>query len=42
MHENNLTVLFITHDPELIEKYGDYELNLHNQTATLSKKEAAN
>lgn len=42
MRENNLTVLFITHDPELIEKYGDYELNLHNQTATLSKKEAAN
>lgn len=40
MAKSDLTVLFITHDPELIAKYGDYELNLHDQTATLAKKEA--
>ena len=42
MRDKNLTVLFITHDPELIEKYGDYELKLQNHTANLSQKEAAN
>ncbi|GBG95479.1 Mn/Zn ABC-type transport system ATP-binding protein [Ligilactobacillus salitolerans] len=39
MQNNDLTVVFITHDPELIEKYADYELNLHDHTATMSKKE---
>lgn len=42
MQKTDLTVLFITHDPELIAKYGDYELNLHDHTATLTKKEAQN
>ena len=42
MRDKNLTVLFITHDPELIEKYGDYELKLQKHTANLSQKEAAN
>ena len=32
--------LFITHDPELIEMYADYELHLENQTGTLISKEA--
>ena len=38
MAEHNLSILFITHDPDLIETYADYELNLDNQTATLIKK----
>ncbi len=41
VRENGLTVVFITHDPELIEKYCDYELNLHDHTSTMTKKEAA-
>lgn len=39
MRARDLTVLFITHDPELIEKYGDFELKLQSQTASLSQKE---
>ncbi|SEM80045.1 zinc/manganese transport system ATP-binding protein [Ligilactobacillus sp. WC1T17] len=38
MHEHDLTILFITHDPELIEQYADYELNLKNQQGTLIYK----
>lgn len=37
--QRDLTVMFITHDPELIEQYGDYELHLANQSGTLTKKE---
>lgn len=38
MADRNLTILFITHDPELIAAYADYELNLDNHTATVTKK----
>ena len=38
MKDHDLTILFITHDPELIEKYADYELHLENQTGVLLKK----
>ena len=40
MPQRNLTVIFITHDPELITTYADYELHLANQTGHLTKKEA--
>ena len=40
--QRNLTVIFITHDPELITTYADYELHLANQTGHLTKKEAQN
>lgn len=40
MREHGLTVIFITHDPELLAQYADYELHLANQTCTLIKKEA--
>ncbi|MGX5376764.1 metal ABC transporter ATP-binding protein [Ligilactobacillus sp. LYQ135] len=39
--KRELTVLFITHDPELIDTYADYELNLANQTCHMIKKGAA-
>lgn len=39
MKNHDLTVIFITHDPELINTYADYELHLANQTATMTKKE---
>lgn len=38
MAKRNLTVLFITHDAELIDQYADYELHLANQTALMIKK----
>lgn len=38
MQKRDLTVLFITHDPELIDQYADYELHLADQTATMLKK----
>ncbi|EJF01296.1 metal ABC transporter ATP-binding protein [Liquorilactobacillus mali] len=37
--EQDITVLFITHDPELIEKYADYELHLSHLQAELIRKE---
>lgn len=40
MQKRDLTVLFITHDPELIDAYADYELHLANQSATMTKKGA--
>ncbi|MBD5069599.1 MAG: ATP-binding cassette domain-containing protein [Lactobacillus sp.] len=40
MQQHGLTILFITHDPELIEMYADYELHLENQTGTLISKGA--
>lgn len=36
--DRDITVLFITHDPELIEKYADYELHLSHLQAQLIKK----
>lgn len=39
MAEHGLTVIFITHDPELLERYADYELHLANQTCQLIKRE---
>lgn len=39
MAEHGLTVIFITHDPELLERYADYELHLANQTCQLLKRE---
>ena len=38
MQKHELTILFITHDPELIERYADYELHLADQTGTLIKR----
>ncbi|GET08675.1 Mn/Zn ABC-type transport system ATP-binding protein [Ligilactobacillus agilis] len=38
MKKRGLTILFITHDPELIEQYADYELHLANQTGHLIKR----
>ena len=38
MKKRGLTILFITHDPELIEQYADYELHLSNQTGHLIKR----
>lgn len=38
MKKRGLTILFITHDPELIEQYADYELHLVNQTGHLIKR----
>lgn len=38
MKKRGLTILFITHDPELIEQYADYELHLANQTGNLIKR----
>ena len=37
MQNHDLTVIFITHDPELIAAYADNELHLENQTATMIK-----
>ena len=37
MQNHDLTVIFITHDPELIAAYADNELHLENQTATMTK-----
>lgn len=37
MKNHDLTVIFITHDPELIAAYADNELHLENQTATMTK-----
>lgn len=37
--EQDITVLFITHDPELIEKYADYELHLSHLQTKLTRKE---
>lgn len=42
MNKQNLTVIFITHDAELINKYADYELHLANQNAQMIKKGATN
>ncbi|MCP0887566.1 ATP-binding cassette domain-containing protein [Ligilactobacillus sp. WILCCON 0076] len=39
MATRGLTIIFITHDPDLIEQYADYELHLSNQSGTLLKKE---
>lgn len=41
MKKRGLTILFITHDPELIEQYADYELHLANQTGHLIKRRQA-
>ena len=38
MKKRGLTILFITHDPELIEQYADYVLHLANQTGHLIKR----
>ena len=38
MKKRGLTILFITHDPELIEQYADYELHLANKTGHLIKR----
>lgn len=38
MKNRDLTVIFITHDPELITDYADYELHLANQTSTMTQK----
>ena len=38
MHKHDLTVIFITHDIELLNEYADYELHLANQTCTLQSK----
>lgn len=38
--KRNLTVIFISHDHELIEKYADYELQLANKHGKLIQKEA--
>ena len=38
MQQHGLTILFITHDPELIEQYADYELHLEDQTGVLLEK----
>ena len=40
MQQHGLTILFITHDPELIEQYADYELHLEDQTGVLLEKGA--
>lgn len=40
MKKHDITVIFITHDNELIEEYADYELHLANQSGKLIKKEA--
>ena len=37
---HGITVLFITHDAELIEDYADYELHLENKSGKLMKREA--
>lgn len=43
MEKHDLTVIFITHDSELINTYADNELHLENQTATMNKlKEGKN
>ena len=39
MATRGLTIIFITHDPDLIEQYADYELHLSNQSGTLLEKE---
>lgn len=38
MKNRDLTVIFITHDSELIAAYADYELHLANQTSTMTQK----
>src|SRR5699024_2204151 len=37
---HGITVLFITHDAELIEDYADYELHLENKSGKLMKRDA--
>ena len=38
MKKRGLTILFITHDPELINQYANYELHLANKTGKLIKR----
>ncbi|WP_270351462.1 MULTISPECIES: metal ABC transporter ATP-binding protein [Ligilactobacillus] len=38
MKEHGLTIMFITHDPELIAAYADYELHLADKSGKLIKK----
>ncbi|MBU7455970.1 ATP-binding cassette domain-containing protein [Leuconostoc fallax] len=33
----SLAVIFITHDPELVDLFGDYELHIENKTGTFKK-----
>ncbi|WP_263506268.1 metal ABC transporter ATP-binding protein [Apilactobacillus kunkeei] len=33
--ETGASVLFITHDPVLVQQYGDYDLNIANQAGTI-------
>lgn len=35
IEETKAAVLFITHDPTLVEQYGDYDLNISNQAGTI-------
>lgn len=42
MKEHDLTIMFITHDPELIDAYADYELHLADESGKLIKKEGRN
>lgn len=35
IEETGAAVLFITHDPALVEQYGDYDLNIANQAGTI-------
>lgn len=34
--QEQLTVIFITHDPELVQMFGDFELNINNKHGELS------
>ena len=38
MKEHGLTIMFITHDPELIAAYADYELHLADKSGKLINK----
>ena len=38
MHKRDLTVIFVTHDAELIDQYADYELKLAHHTCQMIKK----
>ena len=38
MHKRDLTMIFVTHDAELIDQYADYELKLAHHTCQMIKK----